>query len=158
MGRIGPVGPTRTVTLLLSPEKHYSDNKMIDHIYYDMHTGKWWWSTQRALEKLKPGATIIPIIISTDKTQKTMFRNKAAYPIYPTIVSGETPMPSLDPIKRRVSARVSAPPLVSPRLRTLTLSLHCPHHIPHPVIPSLRLPWPPLSGCLSAGGVTIRDH
>ncbi|KAG5637421.1 hypothetical protein H0H81_004628 [Sphagnurus paluster] len=70
-----------------------------------MHTGKWWWSTQVrnavvnqvdgnthtlersqvALEKDKPGTTIILIIISTDKTQLTLFRNKSAYPIYITI-------------------------------------------------------------------------
>ncbi|KAG1821444.1 hypothetical protein EV424DRAFT_1472306 [Suillus variegatus] len=31
------------------------------------------------------GATIIPIIILSDKTQVTMFRNKSAYPIYLTI-------------------------------------------------------------------------
>ncbi|KIJ07749.1 hypothetical protein PAXINDRAFT_89897, partial [Paxillus involutus ATCC 200175] len=31
------------------------------------------------------GATIIPIILSSDKTQITMFRNKAAYPLYMTI-------------------------------------------------------------------------
>ncbi|KAG2360602.1 hypothetical protein BDR07DRAFT_1289258, partial [Suillus spraguei] len=32
-----------------------------------------------------PGATIIPIIILSDKTQVTMFRNKSAYPVYLTI-------------------------------------------------------------------------
>src|SRR6202041_763924 len=31
------------------------------------------------------GATIIPIIISSDKTQLTLFRNKSAYPVYMTI-------------------------------------------------------------------------
>ncbi|KAH7903050.1 hypothetical protein BJ138DRAFT_977429, partial [Hygrophoropsis aurantiaca] len=31
------------------------------------------------------GATIIPIIISSDKTQITLFRNKTAYPVYLTI-------------------------------------------------------------------------
>lgn len=40
---------------------------------------------QEALERDKPGATIVPIIISTDKTQLTLFRNKSAYPIYLTI-------------------------------------------------------------------------
>ena len=33
----------------------------------------------------KPGATIIPVIISTDKTQLTLFWNKAAYPVYISI-------------------------------------------------------------------------
>ncbi|KAG2129848.1 uncharacterized protein EDB93DRAFT_1256052 [Suillus bovinus] len=51
----------------------------------EMHTGRWWWDTQKKLEKDKPGATIIPILLSSDKTQVTMFRNKAAYPIYMTI-------------------------------------------------------------------------
>ena len=37
------------------------------------------------MDAVKPGATIIPIIISSDKTQLTLFRNKAAYPIYMTI-------------------------------------------------------------------------
>ncbi|KIK78447.1 hypothetical protein PAXRUDRAFT_325404 [Paxillus rubicundulus Ve08.2h10] len=54
-------------------------------MYHDMHTGKWWWQTQKELEREKPGATIIPIILSSDKTQITMFRNKSAYPIYMTI-------------------------------------------------------------------------
>ncbi|KAI1782246.1 hypothetical protein LXA43DRAFT_1148513 [Ganoderma leucocontextum] len=36
----------------------------------------------RAVEEETPGATIIPIIISSDKTQITLFRNKAAYPVY----------------------------------------------------------------------------
>ncbi|KAJ7342729.1 hypothetical protein DFH08DRAFT_1011044 [Mycena albidolilacea] len=38
-----------------------------------------------AVEKENPGATIIPIIISSDKTQLTVFGNKTAYPIYMTI-------------------------------------------------------------------------
>ena len=37
------------------------------------------------LEQDRPGATIIPLIISTDKTQVTMFRNKSAYPVYLTL-------------------------------------------------------------------------
>ena len=32
-----------------------------------------------------PGATIIPVILSTDKTLVTTFRGKSAYPIYLTI-------------------------------------------------------------------------
>jgi Plavaka transposase len=37
------------------------------------------------LEARRPGATIIPIIISSDKTQLTVFRGKTAYPVYMTI-------------------------------------------------------------------------
>lgn len=37
------------------------------------------------MEARSPGATIIPIILSSDKTQITLFRNKTAYPVYLTI-------------------------------------------------------------------------
>ena len=37
------------------------------------------------LDKDKPSATIVPVIISTDKTLLTLFRNKQAYPMYLTI-------------------------------------------------------------------------
>ena len=38
-----------------------------------------------SLEKRGPGATIIPVILSSDKTQLTLFRNKSAYPVYLSI-------------------------------------------------------------------------
>lgn len=41
--------------------------------------------SQILLENEHEGATIVPVIISTDKTQLTLFRNKTAYPIYLTI-------------------------------------------------------------------------
>lgn len=40
---------------------------------------------QAAIKKRKPGTTIIPIIISSDKTQLMVFDNHIAYPIYLTI-------------------------------------------------------------------------
>ena len=40
---------------------------------------------QNSLEEVKPGATVIPVIISSDKTQLTLFRNKSAYPVYLTL-------------------------------------------------------------------------
>ncbi|KAJ6495119.1 hypothetical protein C8R45DRAFT_927065 [Mycena sanguinolenta] len=40
---------------------------------------------QEAVEKDYPGATIVPIIISSDKTQLTVFGNKTAYPVYMTL-------------------------------------------------------------------------
>lgn len=40
---------------------------------------------QKELEWEKPGATIIPVILSSDKTQITLFHNKTAYPVYLTI-------------------------------------------------------------------------
>ncbi|KAG6905733.1 hypothetical protein DXG01_001083 [Tephrocybe rancida] len=77
--------PDFAIFLVFLPEKHYTNEDKNVQLYHDMHTGKWWWSTQELLEKDNPGATIVPIIISTDKTQLTLFRNKSAYPIYITI-------------------------------------------------------------------------
>ncbi|KAJ7593168.1 hypothetical protein C8J56DRAFT_1013320 [Mycena floridula] len=71
--------------LVFAPEKHYANEKKDVRMFHDMHTGRWWWTTQEILEKESPGATIIPIIISSDKTQVTLFRNKSAYPLYLTI-------------------------------------------------------------------------
>ena len=71
--------------LIFAPEKHYSNKARTEQLFHDMHTGKWWWTTQAALEKLKPGATIIPIILSSDKTNITVFGGKSAYPVYITI-------------------------------------------------------------------------
>ncbi|KAJ3808524.1 hypothetical protein F5876DRAFT_89978 [Lentinula aff. lateritia] len=66
--------------MCFAPERHYSDADKTIRLYHDFSTGKWWWDTQRAVEMDKPGATIIPVIISSDKTQITLFRNKSAYP------------------------------------------------------------------------------
>ena len=71
--------------LIFAPERHYADPDHLDRMYHDMHTAKWWWSTQAELEDKKPGATIIPIIIATDKTQITTWGAKQAYPVYLTI-------------------------------------------------------------------------
>ncbi|KAF7292558.1 hypothetical protein MIND_01153100 [Mycena indigotica] len=71
--------------LLVLPERHYIDKDRTIRMYHNMNTGKWWWATQEAVEKENPGATIIPIIISSDKTQLTPFGNKTAYPVYLTI-------------------------------------------------------------------------
>ena len=37
------------------------------------------------MEKKQPGATVIPVFISSDKTQLTPFRGKMAYPVYLTV-------------------------------------------------------------------------
>ncbi|KAJ7736986.1 hypothetical protein DFH07DRAFT_753191 [Mycena maculata] len=71
--------------LFVAPERHYIDKDKTIRMYHNMHTGKRWWSTQAAIEKDHPGATIIPIIISSDKTQLTVFGNKTAYPVYMTL-------------------------------------------------------------------------
>ncbi|KAG1858579.1 hypothetical protein C8R48DRAFT_755592 [Suillus tomentosus] len=71
--------------LTFSPERHYADDDETVRLFHDMHTGKWWWETQKKLDAQQPGGTIVPIIISSDKTQVTMFCNKTAYPVYLTI-------------------------------------------------------------------------
>ncbi|KAG2365018.1 hypothetical protein BDR07DRAFT_1470591 [Suillus spraguei] len=71
--------------LVFAPERHYTDDDETVQLYSDMHTGKWWWNTQKMLDEKRLGATIVPVIISTDKTQVTMFHNKTAYPVYLTI-------------------------------------------------------------------------
>ncbi|KAJ7846962.1 hypothetical protein B0H14DRAFT_3454023 [Mycena olivaceomarginata] len=71
--------------LFVVPERHYADKDQTVRLYHNMHTGKWWWSTQKQVENNNPGATIIPILLSSDKTQLTMFGNKSAYPVYMTI-------------------------------------------------------------------------
>ncbi|KAH9005590.1 hypothetical protein EDB86DRAFT_3061765 [Lactarius hatsudake] len=38
-----------------------------------------------SLESRRPGATVIPVILSSDKTQLTLFHGNAAYPVYMTI-------------------------------------------------------------------------
>ncbi|KAN0139632.1 hypothetical protein V8E53_002294 [Lactarius tabidus] len=85
--------------LIFAPERHYTDEDQEEMVYHDMYTGQWWWFTQVAIEKDVPGATIVPVLISTDKTQLTPFRNKCAYPIYMTI--GNIPKE----IRRKTSMR-----------------------------------------------------
>ncbi|KAF8261595.1 hypothetical protein EI94DRAFT_1780209 [Lactarius quietus] len=77
--------PDLSPHLIFTPEWHYADEDKEERIYHDMHTGSWWWSTQVAVERNTPGATIVPVIVSTDKTQLTHFQNKSAYPVYMTI-------------------------------------------------------------------------
>jgi hypothetical protein len=92
-----------TPHLKFKPKRHYVDEDMTIWIYGDMHTGKWWWevqvsiilrpapsvfcspSSQKAVEKETPGATIIPVHISLDKTLVTSFMGKSVHPMYITI-------------------------------------------------------------------------
>ncbi|KAJ3502648.1 hypothetical protein NLJ89_g8789 [Agrocybe chaxingu] len=73
--------------LIFEPERHYADEDETIRVYGDMHTAKWWWKTQKKVENHtgKKSCTVVPIIISSDKTQLTQFRNKTAYPVYMTI-------------------------------------------------------------------------
>jgi hypothetical protein len=55
----------------------------LGRLYTEMHTGKWWWRTQQALPD---GATIIPIILASDKTQLSQHQGDVtAWPVYLTV-------------------------------------------------------------------------
>ncbi|KIL60573.1 hypothetical protein M378DRAFT_14041, partial [Amanita muscaria Koide BX008] len=72
--------------LINRPERQYK--KEGDHrtrVFHDMHTGDWWWEMQNVLEARKRGATIVPVLLSSDRTQVTVFGSKTAYPVYVTI-------------------------------------------------------------------------
>ncbi|KAJ3791360.1 hypothetical protein GGU11DRAFT_665971, partial [Lentinula aff. detonsa] len=74
--------------LKFAPERHYENVQCEDQLFHDMYTGGWWWSTQVHIPLDKhagPGCTIIPILLSSDKTQVTLFCNKTVYPVYMTI-------------------------------------------------------------------------
>ncbi|KIJ15199.1 hypothetical protein PAXINDRAFT_77646, partial [Paxillus involutus ATCC 200175] len=77
--------PSFAKDLVFLLERHYADEDQTQRLYHDLHTGRWWWQTQKSLEERTPGATIVPVRLSSDKTQVTLFRNKTAYPIYMTI-------------------------------------------------------------------------
>ncbi|KAH9953931.1 hypothetical protein BC827DRAFT_1273072 [Russula dissimulans] len=77
--------PEFACDLIFAPERHYLDSEKTHRVYSEMHTGDWWWSVQTSLELQWPGATIIPLVVSSDKTQLTLFWNKMAYPVYLTI-------------------------------------------------------------------------
>ncbi|KAF8487819.1 hypothetical protein F5888DRAFT_1796512 [Russula emetica] len=77
--------PKFTPHLLLVPERHYEDATCTNKIMHEMNTCRWWWNTQKAVEANTPGATIVPVIISSDKTQLTDFGGRTAYPVYLTI-------------------------------------------------------------------------
>ncbi|VDB87450.1 unnamed protein product [Peniophora sp. CBMAI 1063] len=78
--------PDFAMDMVFAPEKHYM---LVDDTeerrWSDMHTGRWWWNLQAQVEAYKAGATIVPLIVSSDKTQLTQFRNQSAYPVYLTI-------------------------------------------------------------------------
>ncbi|KAH9012665.1 hypothetical protein EDB83DRAFT_2508778 [Lactarius deliciosus] len=71
--------------LVFVPERHYTNHERTCRVYSEIHTGDWWWAVQTSLEAHQPGATVIPVILSSDKTQLTLFRSKATYPVYLTI-------------------------------------------------------------------------
>ncbi|KAH9011084.1 hypothetical protein EDB84DRAFT_1279308, partial [Lactarius hengduanensis] len=71
--------------LIFALERHYQDADHTVQVIDEMYTRKWWWSVQQSLELHRPGAIVIPVIVSSDKTQLTLFQSKSAYPIYLSI-------------------------------------------------------------------------
>ena len=52
-------------------------------VYTEMNTGDWWWDIQ---SQLSVGATVVPILIATDKTQMTQHHgDQSLWPVYMTI-------------------------------------------------------------------------
>ena len=51
---------------------------------FNLRTDKW---SQELVESQQPGTMIIPLIVSMDKTQLTVFSRKQVYPVYLTIGS-----------------------------------------------------------------------
>lgn len=144
--------------LVFAPERHYMDADKTMRLYHDMHTGKWWWEVQvalwfiisciksdvlylkKVLEEKREGATVVPVILSSDRTRVTLFGNKTAYPVYLTI--GNIPKH----IRRKPSQRAQVLLAYLPttklghitnqasRRRTLANVFHaCMHHVLKPL-------------------------
>ncbi|KAH8085426.1 hypothetical protein BXZ70DRAFT_1045629 [Cristinia sonorae] len=77
--------PNFAAHLVFKPERHYADPDQTIRLYHDIYTGKWWWAAQEQLDKHNPGGTIIPVLVSSDKTEITEMGGQMAYPIYLTI-------------------------------------------------------------------------
>ncbi|KAG1884751.1 hypothetical protein F4604DRAFT_1878691 [Suillus subluteus] len=69
--------------LTYAPEHHFADEGKGEHIYDELMSGNWSWEVQTLLPD---GSTLVPVILSSDKTQLCQFRgDKTAYPVYLTI-------------------------------------------------------------------------
>ncbi|KAH7102016.1 hypothetical protein BKA62DRAFT_617982 [Auriculariales sp. MPI-PUGE-AT-0066] len=75
--------PTFADHMSFAPQHRYTDESRTCRQYSEMSSGNWWWKTQA---KLPQGATVLPIIVASDKTQLTSFTGKhECYPVYITI-------------------------------------------------------------------------
>ncbi|KAG8728949.1 hypothetical protein FRC11_009853, partial [Ceratobasidium sp. 423] len=69
--------------MVYEPRETYLDDTLQDRVYDEMWTGDWWIEIQK---RLPYGATLVPLIFSSDKTCLTNFSgNKQAWPVYLTI-------------------------------------------------------------------------
>ncbi|KZV98597.1 hypothetical protein EXIGLDRAFT_595119, partial [Exidia glandulosa HHB12029] len=66
------------------PVRFYADKNRHTRLYSELRSGDWWWETQLKLPG--KGGTVIPIILSSDKTQLTTYNGQqSCYPVYLTI-------------------------------------------------------------------------
>ncbi|KAF5377941.1 hypothetical protein D9615_006759 [Tricholomella constricta] len=69
--------------MAFAPEQVFTDEACSERIFDEMWTADWWWKIQKLLPT---GATLAPIILSSDKTQLSQFQgDKKAWPVYLTI-------------------------------------------------------------------------
>ncbi|KAG8836053.1 hypothetical protein FRB91_000169 [Serendipita sp. 411] len=72
--------PSLAPYLEFAPRRVWSNDSKHSRIYSEMATGDWWWTTQ---EMLPNGATVVPVILGSDKTHLTQFTgDKKAWPLY----------------------------------------------------------------------------
>ncbi|KAG1732914.1 uncharacterized protein EDB91DRAFT_1238697 [Suillus paluster] len=75
--------PSFKEDMAYSPAKAYADRAGQDRVIDEMWTADWWGDKQKALPE---GATIAPIILSSDKMSLSQFRgDKLAWPVYMSI-------------------------------------------------------------------------
>ncbi|GJF00252.1 hypothetical protein PsYK624_165340 [Phanerochaete sordida] len=75
--------PMFTNHLAYAPERVYRDHARKERNIDEMYTADWWWDLQ---SRLPAGATVAPIIVSSDKTKLSQFRgDQTAWPVYLTI-------------------------------------------------------------------------
>ncbi|KAG8780467.1 hypothetical protein FRC12_022990 [Ceratobasidium sp. 428] len=71
-----------------APVKHWriDGRGKKSRVYGEMWTAEWWWETQWILSRVNARATVVPLIIASDKTSlSTLSGGQEAYPVYLTI-------------------------------------------------------------------------
>ncbi|KAG8726659.1 hypothetical protein FRC11_014747, partial [Ceratobasidium sp. 423] len=68
-----------------SPERHYTTKAQRHRVYGEMWSAEWWWRMQLILQARDPFATVVPVIVFTDKTNLTTIAGGVQ--AYPVVVS-----------------------------------------------------------------------